>query len=312
MAFASFGRVSTRINKTTRPKEDNMTKLINAIKSLDINDQFGFDNKIESILDVWRTICFSNLNLIDLLDIVCNTAYNDPELATKLIAFMSIEDFMKLKIHDQYLRFVFIRKLQDDADEIDKMFYRKPKAFENYGAMVVEFYCKARYANGEELTFLIPTIIKFLELLLHSKNVNHISLFTTYFYLSGKSVSASSPKDWSELVNKIRFELVTEESKSKRVWLTLALDFVGSKYGELPESVHSFYTSHLGPFVMTNFKISKRNLCVDPSFEPNEYLAKQKGEFNVLTVSNLYVDSNYVLDSSSGISSLNSSCNSWK
>ncbi|KAJ8925440.1 hypothetical protein NQ315_009273 [Exocentrus adspersus] len=243
-------------------KSNEFIDLINIVKQLNINDDgIKFNQKKKYIVESWKDCCQTGEEVERCFDILHQACLSDGDLASKLVYMISARSFITQEIHDQNIRFMFLRKLQSNFEGIYRIavkFYKKtnPTAFRNSVQMLGEFYNKARLASGRQLTFMAIAVVTYLEMLLESAQPPDLKLFTTQLYLNGASIKTECPDKSIEILNNVRLLLASDKllTRECKLWLMLALDIASSRFALLSSEIYKFYQEQLGETAMASFQ----------------------------------------------------------
>ncbi|XP_018579984.1 uncharacterized protein LOC108917725 [Anoplophora glabripennis] len=290
-------------------KSNEFTDLISIVKQLNLNDDgIKFNQKKKHILESWKESCQTSEDVERCFDAIHQACLSDADLGSKLVYMISARSFISQEIHDQNIRLMFLRKLQNNFEGCKLLQKTNPVAFRNSVQMLGEFYHKARLANGQQLTFMATPFMTYLEMLLESTQSLDLKLFTAQLYLNGASIKNESPDKIIEILNKVRLLLASEKQLTRecKLWLLLALDIANSKFAILPAEVYTFYHDQLGEAAMVTFQGVHGTLSVQTT-HTSATLDSFQSSVNVLQLSTpLDTANNQVSPSSNTQPDLNS------
>ncbi|CAH0550645.1 unnamed protein product [Brassicogethes aeneus] len=261
--------------------------LANKVKKLNVNDDgILFNQKIKYILENWKECCSNGEEVEKSFEYLYEACLQDIDLASKTVLMISSRTFISQEVHDQNIRMMFLRKLQEIFEGCHQLQKSNPIAFRNSIQILGEFYNKARLANGEQFTFMASPLVSYLDMLLEATNVDDLKLFTTQLYLNGSSIKNEIPEKIIEIIIKVR-QLLSSDKKIVRdgkLWLLLALEVSNNRFTILPAEAHSFYQEMLGDAAMATLQGTHGALSVQTT-HVSKTLDSYQSNVNVLQVS---------------------------
>lgn len=276
-------------NKKFSDAGSDYSDLISKINQLNINDDgIKFNQKIQYIIENWAKDCQSAPEVEKSFEAIHQACLGDGDLATKLVLLISSRTFLSQEIHEQNIRLMFLRKLQDNFESCVQLRSSNPNYFRNSILMMGEFFNKARLANGQQFSFMSIPIISYLEMLLESSHSVDLKLFTMQLYLNGSALKQECPERITEILGKVRHQVCFDKqqlSPECKFWLLLAVEVASNRFALLPADVHSFYQEQLGIQAMASFQGTHTTLTVQTAHN-NKNFDNFQSHINVLQVSN--------------------------
>ncbi|XP_057669364.1 uncharacterized protein LOC130901784 [Diorhabda carinulata] len=274
-------------SKFTDVNEHEFKDLISKIREIKVTDDgIKFNQKIKYILENWKQDCQNSEEVERSFDALYQGCLNDEELASKLVVMVSSRSFISQEVHDQNIRLIFLKKLQNDFEGCKIVSKANPTAFRNGVRMLGEFFHKARLVNGQPFTFMLTPLLSYLEMLLESAHALDLQQFTFQIFLNGAAIKTEYSDKLAELFNKTRMFLTSDKkiSKEGKLWLLLSLEIYNNKFGMLPIEVFKFYQEQLGGSAMAGFQGTQHTLSVQTP-EDNKTLENYQSNVNVLQLS---------------------------
>ncbi|RZC43086.1 uncharacterized protein BDFB_006990 [Asbolus verrucosus] len=261
--------------------------LIEKVKEMNVSDDgIMFNKKLQYIQTYWVQECGSREDVEGSFEELYNACLHDAELASKLVALVASRSCISQEIHECNLRHQFLKHLQKDFENSNQLQTTSPLMFRNCVHMLGEFYSKARSSKGELFNILATPLLSCLELLLTSKSLADLTLFTTQLFLNGSTLKTTEPEDLAKLSIKIRTVVVGELQlvKEAKLWLLLALDLYNVRFGVLAPEVYKFYEDQLGSAAMVNFQKPHDTLSIQ-TLHSSKVLDSFQSNVNVLQIS---------------------------
>jgi hypothetical protein len=262
-------------------------ELIDRMKEINLNDDgIMFNKKMKYVQEYWLQECGNEEEVKVSFEHLYNGCLHDADLASKLVALVAARSFTTQEIHNCSLRHQFLTNLQRDFENSNQLQTTSPLMFRNCVHMIGEFYSKAKLANGEPFNFLAVPFLSCLELLLNSKSLPDLVLFTNQLFLNGVALRSTAPDELSKLGIKIRMLLVIEPQlvKDAKLWLLLALDLFSVRFGVLPTEIYKYYEDQLGSIAMSSFPKPHDALSIQ-TVHSSKILDSYQSNVNVLQIS---------------------------
>ncbi|KYB26290.1 hypothetical protein TcasGA2_TC009812 [Tribolium castaneum] len=153
-------------------------ELVDRVKELNVNDDgILLNQKVKHIQSFWQNECHTQEEVQASFEQLYNAALHDSELASQLVTLVSLRS-SDSKTHDCNIRYEFLKRLQRDFQNSNQLQTTNPSVFRNCMLIIGEFFSKARLSDGEPYKFLITPFFSCLELLLESKALPDLILFT--------------------------------------------------------------------------------------------------------------------------------------
>ncbi|XP_050292691.1 uncharacterized protein LOC126733423 isoform X2 [Anthonomus grandis grandis] len=279
-------KVNSNVIDTFSDAQNDYSSLVSKIKHLDINDDgIMFNQKIKHIIESWYQDCQNAPEVEQSFNLIYEASLADPETAGKLVLLIASRTFLSQEIHEQNIRMMFLRKLQQSFETCVQLQSASPNLFRNSVQLMGEFFNKARMANGQQFTFMSAPLLSYLDMLLDSGDCIDLKLFTTQLYLNGNTLKQECPDRVTEILGKIRLMLTSDQkyTSESKLWLLLAIEMANNRFALLPAEVHNFYQEHLGDHAMAFFQGSHGALTVQPVH--SKKLENYQSHINVLQVS---------------------------
>ncbi|KAF7268433.1 hypothetical protein GWI33_018442 [Rhynchophorus ferrugineus] len=257
---------------------EDFSSLINTIKQLSVcDDGILFNQKIKYIVEKWSTECENAAEVEKSFEAIHKLCLNDWDFAVKVVLLITSRTFLSQEIHEQNIRLMFVRKLQENYENCLQMQSSNINAFRNSILMMGTFFHKAKSLVGNQFAFMATPLISYFEMLLESGQVEDLKLFAMEFYSNGAKLKSICPEKVSELLVKIRQIICTNQNLSKdgKLWLLLSLEIANNRFAILPLDTNNFYIDRLGE-AMAYFQGSHDPLTVQTLQENKSLDSYQK------------------------------------
>ncbi|XP_048523732.1 uncharacterized protein LOC125504954 [Dendroctonus ponderosae] len=219
-------------------------------------------------------------------EVIHDACLEDGDLATKLVLLIASRTFLSQEIHQQNIRLMFLRKLQENFEGSVNLKSAHPNLFRNSVQLMGDFFNKARLANGRQFSFMATPLLSYLDMLLETGDPLDLKLFVIQFYLNGNCLKQESPDKVASILSKIRLKICSDKicTKEAKLWLLLAIEVSDNRFSLLPADIQKFYQEQLGDHAMACFQGSHGVLTVQTA-DNSKTLDNYQSNVHVLQVS---------------------------